>query len=186
MDKLNRYKKWRKDRLLAQLFSLMILFLMTSCGTGKSSGVVQVKDYNELRELINNQGIEIEQQWAYPLSGDMVNLIGNPNFIRFKNDSVDLFLPYFGVRHSGGNYGGRDGGIKYEGIAEELKITEAEKDSKITIEFEAEEGTENYDFRITLFSNGNTSTSVTSSERNAITYKGIVKKLPEESENDKR
>ena len=167
-------------RLLVLQLSIILL---CSCGSGKNAAD-RINGYDELQELVSSGEFEIENQWAYPLSGNMVDLIGNTNFIRFKNDSVDLFLPYFGVRHAGGNYGGRDGGIKYKGVAEELEITEAEDDSRIMLEFEAEEGSENYDFRITLYANGNAATSVTSSERNAISYRGTVKKLSKESEFD--
>lgn len=171
----------RNDRL-SKLFARMlfipgVLILLSACGTGQRTAEERVKDYQELRNLVYTEGFEIESQWAHPLSGNMVDLIGNPNYIRFKNDSVNLLLPYFGVRHAGGNYGGLDGGIKYKGVAEELEVREADDESKIEIRFEAEDGTENYDFRITLFSNGNASTFVTSSERNSISYRGSVKKL---------
>lgn len=167
-------------KLWSVLLVLPLSFvLLYSCGPGKNAAE-GINDYGELQELVSKGEFEIENQWAYPLSGNMVDLIGNSNYIRFKNDSVNLFLPYFGVRHAGGNYGGRDGGIKFKGVAEELEITEAEEDSRIMIKFEAEQGSENYDFRITLYANGNAATSVTSSERNAISYRGTVKKLSKE------
>lgn len=180
MEQKKLYFSERKLGLRLLVLQLSFI-LLCSCGTGKNAAE-GINDYGELQEVVSSGEFEIENQWAYPLSGNMVDLIGNPNFIRFKNDSVNLFLPYFGERHAGGNYGGRDGGIKFKGVAEELEITEAEDDSRIMIEFEAEQGTENYDFRITLFPNGNASTSVTSSERNAISYRGTVKKLSKESD----
>lgn len=171
MERKVKKENWALKMLLLSL----LLMLLISCGSGKNAGFSQVNDYEELREVVYNGEFEIENQWAHPLNGSMIDLIGNPNYIRMKNDSVDLFLPYFGVRHMGGDYGGREGGIKFKGVAEELQISEAENNSKIEIEFEAEEGTENYDFRITLFPNGNATTYVTSSERNSISYRGLVK-----------
>lgn len=171
----------RKREILIQAILVPALFLLLiSCGTGKKMDWVKINNYNELRDVVYNGEFEIENDWANPLSGSMIDIVGNPNYLRFENDSVDLFLPYFGVRHAGGNYGGREAGIKYKGIAEDLQITEADDRSKIEIEFEAEEGTENYDFRITLFPNGNTSTFVSSSERNSISYRGTVKRKSED------
>ena len=171
-----------EKRAINILLLPVLLMWLISCGSGKKAGYTRINDYEELREVVYNGELEIENQWAHPVTGNMIDLISNPNYIRIKNDSVDLFLPYFGVRHMGGDYGGRDGGIKFKGVAEDLEISEAEDESKIEIEFKAEEGTENYDFRITLFPNGNSSTYVTSSERNSISYRGIVKGKTEAEE----
>ncbi|SDL13411.1 protein of unknown function [Salinimicrobium catena] len=172
---LTNIQMHKGNRAIKIFFLPVLLMLLISCGSGKKSAFTQINDYQELREAVYNGEFEIENQWAYPVSGSMIDLLSNPNYLRMKNDSVDLFLPYFGVRHMGGDYGGREGGIKYKGVAEDLEIDEANDESKIEITFEAEEGTENYNFRITLFPNGNASTHVTSSERNSISYRGIVK-----------
>lgn len=171
-----KYRRIKKENWIIQILLIPVLLMfLISCGSGKNAGFTKINDYEELREVVYNGEFEVENQWAHPVSGSMIDLLSNPNYIRIKKDSVDLFLPYFGVRHMGGDYGGRDGGIEFKGVAEDLEIDEARDESKIEITFEAEEGTENYNFRITLFPNGNASTHVTSSERNSISYRGIVK-----------
>lgn len=149
----------------------LFIFLMTSCGAGRT-GIVN--SYEELEQLVDTQQFEIENDWAMPIGGDRVNLIGNSNFIRFKGDSVDIFLPYFGVRHTGGNYGG-DGGIEYKGLAKDLEIKKQQDKNRIVLEFEGDQSSENLDFMITIFSNGSTNTSVNSSERSSISYQGNIK-----------
>lgn len=157
------------------LIICVVLQLLTSCGTpGSTAGN---EDYTAISNLVNSREFEIEQEWAMPLSGSTINLLGNPNYIRFKGDQVDIFLPYFGVRQSGGEYGGGDGGIKYVGPAEKIIIEENTRRNNISIKFEGRQGTEDLQFFITVMPGGNTQTSVSSSQRNAISYRGNLKPL---------
>lgn len=156
------------------IISFLLLFT-SGCGSSKVDGGDQ--DYDDILNLVNSREFEIEQEWAIPMSGNTINLLGNPNYIRFKGNQVDLFLPYFGVRQSGGAYGGGDGGIKYVGPAEKLVIEESSKENYIQIKFEGRQGTEALQFFISIMPGGKTHTSVNSSERNAISYRGNVKAL---------
>lgn len=170
----------RKIFFAALSFS-MILFFLESCGGGQNTAMNQPQNFDELEQLVQKRHFEVENQWAMPLGGSRIDLIGNTNFIRFKGDSVKLFLPYFGVRHTGGGYGD-EGGIKYEGVAEDLKVENDQNQKKIVLKFSGEQGSEDLDFYVTLFPNGNTNTSVTSSQRATISYQGHVSALPEKEE----
>ncbi|MDT0641823.1 DUF4251 domain-containing protein [Zunongwangia sp. F363] len=152
-----------------------MLFLMISCG-----GSSEVNSGEDIMKLVGSRSFEVENQWAIPLGGGMINLIGNPNYIRFKkdSDSVEVFLPYFGVRHSGGGYGD-SGGIKFKGIPKELTVEELNKDD-VQISFVGNNGNENFQFMLKIFSNGNSTTSVNSTQRNSITYRGNIKPVNKE------
>ncbi|MFD2518615.1 DUF4251 domain-containing protein [Salinimicrobium flavum] len=154
---------------------LMILGIFLGCAGGKEiESAEELQKYEDLREKIISREFEIESDWAMPQSGNRVNLLGNANFIRFKGDSVNLFLPYFGVRHYGGGFG-TEGGITYEGLAEDLRIEENKRRSRIELRFKGESGSEDLTFYITLFPNGNANTSVTSSQRSSISYQGKLR-----------
>jgi len=156
-------------------FAIGIVLMIMACGSTKNTGNSNdLQDFEQLRELVSSREFEIENDWAVPLRSPTINLIGNSNFIRFKGDSVALFLPYFGVRHSGGGYG-TAGGIEYEGPAKELYTSENMAKNNILIKFEGRQGSEHLQFIITLFSKGNVSTSVNSSERDPISYWGNVR-----------
>lgn len=178
MEKWYSVRGLCKRKILFSVTFLLIIFSF-SCGTGKQSTRADISNFEELKELVESRQFEIEQEWAQPISGNQVNLMDNPNFIRFMRDSVQMFLPYFGVRHAGANYGGRDGGIEFEGVPQNLRIKESDKKKNIIIEFEAEEDQEDYNIQIVLFPNGRTSTSVNTSERSSISYRGFINKLPE-------
>lgn len=159
---------------------LSLGFLLACGGTREQREQKDLQDLEELMELVESREFEIENDWAIPLGGGRVNLIGNPNSITFKGDSVEVYLPYFGVRHSGGDYGGRNGGIKFEGPLEELVVREDKVKKNIFLTFERRRGTEDYDFLIRLYPNRTAYISVNSSQRNSISYQGEIKKLKEE------
>lgn len=179
---INPDLKKQKIRIGAKLLAPFFLLLILSCGGIKKSGSEEnLKDFEKLSELVNSREFEIENEWLMPLGGSNINLIGNPNYIRFQGDSVDVFLPYFGVRQSGGGYGG-NGGIEYKGPAKSLNITEDTVKRNILINFEGEQNNENLEFFIILFQGGSATTSVSSSQRQSISYRGDVRALPEEKQ----
>lgn len=166
-----------KKEFIPKVLLLFIISLLISCGSSRNVG--EQENFERLKSMVHNQGFEIENAWANPLRGNMINLIGNPNYIRFSKDSVDIFLPYFGERQSGGGYGDRQGGIIYQGVPKRLSINEDEKEKNIMIRFNGQHGTEDLSFFIILYPDGNANTSVNSSQRDAISYRGDFKVLPE-------
>lgn len=159
---------------MLKIIALIGVLALISCGGGNLSEAERTEKMAEMKSLIDSRNFEIENQWVTPLRGNRINLIGNANYIRFKGDSVDLFLPYFGVRHTGGGYN-NDGGIKYEGLAKNLQVNEG-KNNSLVLKFEGKHATESYDFTISVFPNLNTSTQVTSSDRDPISYQGEAHK----------
>lgn len=155
---------------------LLSVFIL-SCSSGKNA--VDFDDVDELNEFVDRGTFEVQHDWANPLRGNQIDLIGNSNYVRFKQDSVKVFLPYFGVRQFGGGYNS-EGGIRYEGPLKELQVERDLEDESITIQFEGNRGTEMLDFSIKLYSSGKARTSVNSSQRDPISYSGYIRELPEE------
>lgn len=149
----------------------LIGIFLSSCG-GANKRLENDVQYRELVEEVNDLDFEIENEWANPLQYSRVNLIGNPNHITFENDSVKVFLPYFGERYAGGGYNMDGGGIQYKGEPQKLEIEENPRKGTVVVNFEGNRKTENLDFTIIIFSNGVTRTSVRSSQRSTITYDG--------------
>ncbi|GAA4323454.1 hypothetical protein GCM10023115_52200 [Pontixanthobacter gangjinensis] len=137
---------------------------------------MEQEDFNELSQLVESGKFEIENTWAIPLGGGNINLIGNPNSIEIMGDSVEVYLPYFGVRQSGGSYDG-EAGIKLKDKIRNLKVDEDPTKGKIDFKFETSQNTENLNFIISLYSNNKARTQVISSQRTSISYDGIISKL---------
>lgn len=166
-----------KIKVISYFSLLLIISSLISCGGSKNT--TEEDNFEKLKNMVHYQRFEIENQWANPLRGNMIDLIGNPNYIRFSKDSVDIYLPYFGERQAGGGYGSRQGGIIYEGVPKDLTIKEDEKEKNIMLRFSGQRGTEDLRFFIILYPDGNTNTSVNSSQRDAISYRGDFSVLPE-------
>ena len=156
------------------------ILIFIGCGSAQDSAK-SIAEQERTAELISSGAFEINNTWALPMSGGQVNLIGNTNYIKFKTDSVELFLPYFGVRYSGGGYNA-EGGITYKGLAKNLESYRDEDKDRQVIKFEAKKGTENFTFRINVFPNGKTSTNVNSTQRSNISYRGEIKALESREE----
>ncbi|MUP45718.1 DUF4251 domain-containing protein [Gramella sp. BOM4] len=146
---------------------------LVSMGCGSSNTTESSGDISKLKELIESRQFLIENDWATPIQGQQINLLNNPNEIRFSGDSVYVDLPYYGIRHAGGGYQ-RDGGMNYVGIAENLKIEENSKKERIDLSFEGTQNGENLDFFIRIFLSGKANTNVNSSQRSSINYLGKV------------
>ncbi|PTX43097.1 uncharacterized protein DUF4251 [Christiangramia gaetbulicola] len=168
----------RNLRLIKGGLLAIVLFILISCGG--SNITEDSKDYRELQELVSTRQFEIDNNWAYPNVGGNINLIGNPNYLKIKNDSVDIFLPYFGVRHAGGSYGSDKGGFEYAGTVQNLNFKDNPAKNNIEITFETVANGENLDFRITLYPNNTARTFVRSNQRATISYEGKLSKIEQD------
>ena len=147
--------------------------LLTACGSANKD-VSNSPEYPEIVQEVKDLDFEIEHQWANPTQYGRVDLLGNPNRIKFENDSVEVYLPFFGERYAGGGYDPDEGAIQYKGVPKNLEITENPQKGEVRIFFEGNRGTENLDFRITVYPNRVARTSVTSSQRETIIYDGKI------------
>jgi len=161
-------------KALISILTLVSLFLVVSCGSSKANSA-ESKDLTSISNLLNDRSFEIENQWAFPLRGSRIDLIGNPNFLRIQGDSANVNLPYFGVRQMGGGYGDR-GGIIFDGPIEDVTIKQGKKENSMVMSFKGtQDGNEDLRFFVTVFPNNRTDISVNSSQRDGISYQGNIK-----------
>ena len=163
-------RNFNKNRNFTGLL-LFLGFMAAGCG-GAGKNMTDSPQYLELLEEIADAEFEIENERANPSQYSRVNLIGNPNRIKFENDSVNVFLPFFGERYSGGGYNSDGGAIQFKGVPQDLQIRENPEKGSVHISFEGNKETENLEFFLTIYSNGVARTSVTSSQRAHISYDG--------------
>lgn len=159
-------------KIMMRILMVTVAAFIVSCGGGRPAGAVDFKDFDELTAHVQAKEFEIDHLWAMPLGSSMIDLTNNPNYLRVRGENVDVFLPYFGVRQAGGSYGSGEAGIRYDGPAKNLTIVEDKEKRRIEIRFEGRQDTENLSFYIIIFQDGKANTSVTSSQRQAISYRG--------------
>lgn len=172
---------------------LALSFSFISCGSSQKTNST---DKWILNNLITEQTFEIESRWAQPMTTGaysqavngllppgstvgQISLIGNSNYLKMEKDSVSAYLPYFGERQMGGNYGGTNGGIEFEGVPEDLEITPTNENG-YNIRFSInhkESNSENYKVFIQIFHDLNANVVINSSQRLGIRYRGVAMPL---------
>ncbi|SFU29734.1 protein of unknown function [Pustulibacterium marinum] len=152
----------------------MLSLFIIGCGSSKTITTISEEDLS----LLESKQFMINNEWLLPMGAGQINLIGNPNHIQIKNDSLDVYLPYFGVRQFGGSYNG-EAGIKFSGVMTDYHVNEGKKGAKM-IQFSSKDGTENFKFSITIYPEGKTLTQIISTSRDNVSYRGYLEKLPED------
>ena len=186
-----KYFKIMKKYIIFIVSVLSFVFL--SCG---SSQKTDSRESLILNNLITKQTFEIESRWAQPMATNaynqavngllppgsttgQINLIGNSNYFKMEKDTVSAYLPYFGERQMGGNYGSARGGIEFNDVPEDLEIRPTDK-SGYNIRFsinDKENKAENYKVYIQIFHDLNANIVINSSQRLSIRYRGVAMPL---------
>lgn len=135
------------------------------------------KEYQKVLTLIEGRNFEFEADWATAQGGRRVNLISNPNFLKIKNDSAIIYLPYFGTLTSAASAMTSDGGIIFSGPVENYEMTHNDKKKKISLKFITTTKDDSYIFYVTVFREGNTLVNMNSNFRSAIKYDGKTGEL---------
>jgi len=155
------------NKYILLIFGLLSLSLSSSCKSAKG----ETSDLSELQTLIESRSFDIENDWALPLRGAQINLVTNDNHLRFRKDSIDIFLPYFGVRQFSGGYNA-EAGIRYEGLLNALEIDSSYGD-RVKLRFETSTGTEQIRYIITMYPNGKSNLQLLMNQRDNISYRGF-------------
>lgn len=158
------------------LFTLMVSSVALSQTKKEKKAAKSLKQYEEMKKVINEKAYNFQAEWATTLQGRRISLTVNANFMRVKNDSTDIYLPYFGQSSSGGVAMTTDGGIEYSGLMEDYTVSFDDKKQKIVVQFNAKTKNERYQFNMTVFKGGNTIMNVNSNYRTGIKYEGNTRK----------
>lgn len=161
-----------------KLFALVvILFFSTISGSGQGKSRKdlkaerQLQKQKEIESLINSKNFVFEAQKVIPQVGRLLNLDYNRYFLKFNEAKTTCDLPFFG-RGFNVPYGGGDGGIKFEGVPENIVIEKKKKSYNIKATVKGKD--DFYNLFFTVFLDGGASLSVTSNNRASISYDGEI------------
>lgn len=169
------------------IFILAICFHFYNC---KSTATIA--EIENLKRVVNQKNFEITANSATPIAfantrglenllppGSNlanINLVNIQNYIKVKNDSLQISLPYYGELQIATAYN-NDAGINFDGIPTTLKFEFDVKKSKYQIQYEAKLKNESINIYITLFTGKRCRFSINSSNRTSITYDGTWKEV---------
>ena len=166
----------KKTVIIVFVFTLMntIVFAQSKKELKKEQ---EQKEYQEIKTLIEGQNYEFEAEWATSQSGRRINLGSNSNFLRIKNDSAQIYLPYFGTLTNGAAAMTNDTGVEFSGLIENYEMTVDDKKQKISVKFNTTTKNDTFNFYLTFFRGGNTLINLNSNFRSAIKYDGKTREI---------
>ncbi|WP_163399288.1 DUF4251 domain-containing protein [Flavobacterium fluviatile] len=156
---------------------LVVLFSSSFPLLGQEKSKKELKAERELQKqkeiegLINSKNFVFEAQKVMPQGGRMLNLDYNTYFLKFSEDKTTCDLPFFG-RGFNVPYGGGDGGIKFEGVPENIQIEKKKKSYNIKAVVKGKDDV--YNLFLSVFFDGGASLSVNSNNRASISYDGEI------------
>ncbi|OHT44927.1 MULTISPECIES: DUF4251 domain-containing protein [Flavobacterium] len=130
-----------------------------------------LQQQKETEALIDSKKFDFEAQKLNPQGGRLIILDYNIYFLRFSSDKIICDLPFFG-RAFNVAYGG-DGGIKFEGAPEDIKVEKKKKSYILRTTVRGKDDV--YNLLFTIFNNGSTTLSVNSNNRASISYDGVIR-----------
>lgn len=130
----------------------------------------ELQKQKEIEALIDSKNFVFEAQKASPQGGRLLNLDYNTYFLKFNEEKTTCDLPFFG-RAFNVAYGG-DGGIKFEGVPENIKIEKKKKSYNVKATVKGKDDV--YTLYFNVFFDGGTSLSISSNNRASISYDGEI------------
>ncbi|WP_375235425.1 DUF4251 domain-containing protein [Winogradskyella sp.] len=187
---------------MKKYISLSVLFLVISSFSFSQTRAERKQakkerieaEYVSTKELINSGKFQFEARWANPLGNDVANVgqnipgggaifqggrvdvSSNDNFVNIDGTKADLFLPYFG-RVFFPKRINNQGGIQYKGDITNYRIKINDNKQVITIKFEAKTENDYLKFSYRINSGGSATLTVSSTNRQTISYNGDIKVL---------
>jgi hypothetical protein len=145
-------------------YTIPLFFILLFSMKGYSQAPASVK------EMIDNKRFVFAAQTMSPQKGGMRTL--TPGYtMKVSPDTLVSDLPYIG-RAFQAPIGGSDGGMKF--TATKFTYTVKEKKKGWTININTKEVSGNPRIILTTFDNGNATIVITSSDRDSISYSGVV------------
>lgn len=158
-------------RMRARLFCVLVLtFILSSLGFSQKNKE-NSKLYLDLKIQIENRNeFDFQAEWV-----NSVNLVTAPNTFKFSWESARIDLPYFGVIQNAISYSPTDVGLNFEGVPKNVKTTFKDKKQFIRLEFKTDQPRVSRKYTMELYPNGRASMVVSSSDREAVRYRGNFK-----------
>lgn len=132
----------------------------------------------EMKQLIDSHQFRFIARAVIPMSGPRIDLTSTYD-LTLDSTMVEAWLPFFGRAYHV-DYGGGDGGIKFKEEAEQMDIRYNKRKKMYQIDLKVDADKDNYQIRISAGLSGYADVSINSTNRQAVSYYGIIEPLEEE------
>jgi len=161
--------------LVKILFALFITVTATTPGHAQSKKAIQqAKKAAEIKGLIDAKDYVFQASYMYP-SGGGARYLTSSYDLTVAPDTVEAYLPYWGVAYSGAGYNSSDdNGIKFRSTKFDYK-TNAKKDGSYSISIKINDTRNVTQMTLQVYTNGNADLTVISMNRQQIRFNGYIK-----------
>ncbi|MDL2223478.1 DUF4251 domain-containing protein [Bacteroidales bacterium OttesenSCG-928-M11] len=149
---------------------LLIGLFLFSCTSSKMTPEEKKLKQLQVSSMILSKEYTINATQMSPSKGGVVQLTGG-HYLRINGEYATAYLPYFGRAHVAPH---GEGGIQFEQEKiEDYEVKKTKKEDGWNISFRIDTpDLYGYHFFLTIFDNGNSSFSVSSSKRDPISFYG--------------
>lgn len=167
---------------MKKLILVLLYLLFTLLLVAQNKGRQDRKDKREEKKILITEKVDSTilcrnftfiPQNANPVGWNTVNLTTYYDLV-MKSDSVFVYLPFYGRIYQV-NLMSTEGGIKLNNIVDNYKCDKEKNQYEIS--FEANSNNEQYRFSLSVFQTGYASLTVIGSNRQAISFYGIIKDI---------
>ena len=132
----------------------------------------EAKKIEEIKALVESKTFVFDARNANPMGGRTVTLTSEYD-VKVTNDSIYSYLPYYGVAYTA-SYGGSDSPMNFKQPFETCDMEKTKKGYLVKVK--VKNGNDMLDFSFHISETGTTTLSVSSVNRQAISYYGDLVK----------
>lgn len=161
--------------LVKIVFALLIaVAVINPAGAQSPKAIKAAKKAAEIKGLIDAKDYIFQASYMYPNGGGS-RYLTSPYDLTVAPDTVEAYLPYFGVAYSGAGYNSSDdNGIKFKSTKFEY-ATNAKKDGSYVINIKVNDNRNATQMTLQVYNNGNADLTVLSMNRQQIRFNGYIK-----------
>ncbi|MGY4536324.1 hypothetical protein ACVW0P_000731 [Mucilaginibacter sp. UYNi724] len=161
--------------LIKIFFAVAIAFTAISPANAQNAkSVKEAKKAAEIKELIDAKNYVFQANYMYPM-GSGSRYLTSPYDLAVSPDTVEAYLPYFGVAYSGVGYNSNeDNGIKFKSTKFDYTTTGLQKNGSYIIRIKTNDTRNATQMLLQVFKNGNADLSVISQNRQQIRFTGYL------------
>lgn len=148
--------------------------MVSACNSMKQSTKTQVNDFTVLKKMVNEKNFDFVAERMNPAQGMPRNLTSFYD-LKVSNDSLNVQLPYIG-QSSFPPIDPSQSPMNFISTTFEYSFTES--NNKLNVTIKPKDNSKVQQFLFEIFSNGNATLSVNSSDKQSISYQGYIAANP--------
>jgi hypothetical protein len=166
-------------------FLLMFLILINSStvfSQEKSKKEIRkerrIEQQKKIEALVNTKNFMFIANRAIPQGYPIVDLISNPNHMKFSPELIDSYMPFFGRAYQVNI--NQEGGFKFMAKPESYDLVKTKKGYELKVKVKDKNDT--YDIFLNISPEGTALLTISSNNRSTISYNGDIEPLRAEKE----